>query len=106
MATVCELKGSFSDGLITIATLIMFLLMPLISVDSILLSTLLVMAVVRSVGAGVQMPAVNAAIPQLVPEENLMRYNGINATMQSIVQFAAPAVAGAVLSIGTFRSTL
>ena len=95
----------FSDGLITIATLIMFLLMPLISVDSILLSALLVMAVVRSVGAGVQMPAVNAVIPQLVPEENLMRYNGINATMQSIVQFAAPAVAGAVLSIGTFRST-
>ena len=95
-----------SDGLITIATLIMFLLMPLISVDSILLSALMVMAVVRSVGAGVQMPAVNAVIPQLVPEEHLMRYNGINATMQSIVQFAAPAVAGAVLSIGTFRSTL
>lgn len=95
-----------SDGLITIATLIMFLLMPLISVDSILLSALLVMAVVRSVGAGVQMPAVNAVIPQLVPEEHLMRYNGINAIMQSIVQFAAPAVAGAVLSIGTFRSTL
>ena len=95
----------FSDGLITIATLIMFLLMPLISVDSILLSALMVMAVVRSVGAGVQMPAVNAVIPQLVPEEHLMRYNGINATMQSIVQFAAPAVAGAVLSIGTFRST-
>ena len=96
----------FSDGLITIATLIMFLLMPLISVDSILLSALLVMAIVRSVGAGVQMPAVNAVIPQLVPEEHLMRYNGINSTMQSIVQFAAPAVAGAVLSIGTFRSTL
>ena len=35
-----------------------------------------------------------------------MQYNGINATMQSIVQFAAPAVAGTVLSIGTFRSTL
>ena len=35
-----------------------------------------------------------------------MRYNGINATMQSIVQFAAPAVAGAVLSVGTFRATL
>lgn len=95
-----------SDGLITIATLIMFLSMPLISVDSILLSALMVIAVVRSVGAGVQMPAVNAVIPQLVPEEHLMRYNGINATMQSIVQFAAPAVAGAVLSIGTFRSTL
>lgn len=35
-----------------------------------------------------------------------MRYNGINTTVQSIVQFAAPAVAGAVLSISTFRATL
>lgn len=35
-----------------------------------------------------------------------MKYNGINATMQSVVQFAAPAVAGAVLSVGTFRSAL
>jgi DHA3 family macrolide efflux protein-like MFS transporter len=30
----------------------------------------------------------------------------MNATMQSIVQFAAPAVAGTVLSVGTFHSTL
>lgn len=48
-------------------------------------------------GAGIQTPAVNAVIPQLVPEDQLMRYNGINATMQSIVNFAAPAAAGAVL---------
>jgi DHA3 family macrolide efflux protein-like MFS transporter len=96
----------FSDGVITIATLIMFLVMPAISSDSVLLSTLLVISMIRSVGAGVQMPAVNAVIPRLVPEEYLMKYNGINATMQSLVQFAAPAVAGAVLSVGTFRSAL
>ena len=64
------------------------------------------MSIIRSIGAGIQTPAVNAVIPHLVPEEHLMRYNGINATMQSIVQFAAPAVAGAVLSVGTFRATL
>lgn len=95
-----------ADGVITIATFIMFWVMPMISSDFVLLSALLVISIVRSIGAGVQTPAVNAVIPQLVPEECLMKYNGINATIQSIVQFAAPAVAGTVLSIGTFRSTL
>ena len=95
-----------SDGAITFATLIMFLAMPMISSDSILLSALLVISVIRSVGAGIQTPAVNAVIWHLVPDEYLMRYNGINATVQSFVQFVAPAVAGATLSIGTFRSTL
>ena len=95
-----------ADAVITLATLIMFFVMPAISSDSVLLSALLVMSMIRSLGAGVQTPAVNAVIPRLVPEEHLMRYNGINATMQSVVQFATPAVAGAVLSMGTFRSTL
>ena len=95
-----------ADGVITIATLIMFVIMPMFSSDLVLLSALLIISIVRSIGAGIQTPAVNAVIPQLVPEEYLMKYNGINATMQSIVQFAAPAVAGTVLSIGTFRSTL
>lgn len=35
-----------------------------------------------------------------------MRFNGMNAAVQSAVQFAAPAVAGAVLISGTLRSTL
>ena len=95
-----------SDVVIAIATLIMFYVMPMVSSDFVLLSALLVISIIRSVGAGVQTPAVNAVIPHLVPEEYLMKYNGINATAQSIVQFAAPAVAGTVLSIGTFRFTL
>ena len=95
-----------ADGVITIATFIMFLVIPLISTDFVLLGALLVISIIRSIGAGVQTPAVNAVIPQLVPEEYLMKYNGMNATMQSIIQFVAPAVAGTVLSIGTFRSTL
>ena len=95
-----------SDVVIAITTLIMFYVMPMVSSDFVLLSALLVISIIRSVGAGVQTPAVNAVIPHLVPEEYLMKYNGINATAQSIVQFAAPAVAGTVLSIGTFRFTL
>ena len=37
---------------------------------------------------------------------NLMRYNGINATMQSVVQFGAPAAAAVVLTMSTLRATL
>ena len=66
----------------------------------------MVMSALRSVGAGIQTPAVNAVISQIVPKEELMRYNGINAAMQSLVQFAAPAAAGILLSLGSLRDTL
>lgn len=95
-----------ADAGIAIVTLGMFLLMPYISQNEMLLGMLLAMSVLRSIGAGIQSPAVNAIIPQLVPKEHFMRYNGINATMQSAVQFSAPAVAGLVLTMGTLRSTL
>ncbi len=95
-----------ADTVIAIATAMMFFAMPGISGDAVLLGALLVLSIIRSLGAGVQTSAVSAVIPHLVPEEHLMRCNGIHATMQSIVQFAAPAVAGAVLSVGTFRSAL
>lgn len=95
-----------ADATIALITLMMVLVMPHISTDTSLLGALLVMSVIRSCGAGVQTPAVNAVIPQLVPDDQLMRYNGINATMQSFVQFAAPAAAGALLTVSTLRSTL
>ena len=84
----------------------MVLAIPHISSEPALLGGLLVMSVVRSFGAGIQTPAVNAVIPQLVPAQQLMRYNGINATMQSVVNFAAPAAAGAVFAVSTLRTTL
>jgi DHA3 family macrolide efflux protein-like MFS transporter len=95
-----------SDSIIAAATLALALLMPLIGEDTKLFAALLIASVIRSLGAGVQTPAVGAMIPQLVPEEQLMRFNGINATLQSVVQFAAPAAAGAILTFGTLRSTL
>lgn len=58
---------------------------------------LLVVSVVRSVGAGIQMPAVNAIYPQLVPPENLTRVQGINQSLSSILMLLAPAVGGVVL---------
>lgn len=95
-----------ADAVIAAATLALALLMPHIGDGTPLLTALLVISIIRSLGAGVQTPAVNAAIPQLVPEESLMRYNGINSTVQSLVQFAAPAAAGALLSAATLREAL
>ncbi|MGN8244577.1 MFS transporter [Cellulomonas soli] len=51
---------------------------------------------IRSVGAGIQMPAVTSLLPQIVPTEKLMRVNGINGTIQSAMMLLAPAVAAAV----------
>jgi len=95
-----------ADILIAAATLTLALLMPHIGEGTGLYTALLTASVIRSLGAGVQTPAVGAIIPQLVPEEQLMRFNGINATLQSVVQFAAPAAAGAILTFGSLRSTL
>lgn len=95
-----------ADSLIALVTFLMVLAIPHITDKTVILGGLLVMSVIRSLGAGIQTPAVNAVIPQLVPEDQIMRFNGINATMQSVVQFAAPAAAGALLTINTLGSTL
>ena len=68
-----------------------------------ILPLLLIISALRSFGSGIQSPAVSAVIPQIVPEEQLLRYNGINGSMMAIVQFASPAVAGAILTIGSFQ---
>lgn len=95
-----------ADALISFVTLLMLLAIPYIPSKPALLGGLLLMSVIRSLGAGIQTPAVNAVIPQLVPGSQLMHYNGINATMQSIVQFAAPAAAGAIFAVSTLGTTL
>ena len=95
-----------SDAAIAAVTLAMAAAIPHIQDQTVLLFLLLLMSAVRSLGAGIQTPAVHAALPRLVPEEQLMRANGINAALQSLVQFAAPAAAGVVLVSSSLRSTL
>lgn len=70
------------------------------------LIAIVLVSALRSLGSGIQTPAVNAVVPQLAPPQNLPRVNGLNATVQSIVQFAAPAAAGAVLAFGSLQSIL
>jgi MFS transporter, DHA3 family, macrolide efflux protein len=82
-----------ADASIALATLGLAFLM--LSGVSDLWLIFLVMAV-RSIGAGVQMPAVSAVIPQIVPADKLMRINGINSSIQSVIGLLAPVAAAAV----------
>ncbi|MDT2598446.1 MFS transporter [Enterococcus hulanensis] len=91
-----------ADGGIAVVTLVLALVF-MFGKTATILPLLVLVSTLRSVGSGIQTPAVSAVIPQIVPEEQLIRYNGINSSMMAIVQFASPAVAGAVLSIGSFH---
>ena len=82
-----------ADAMIATTTLALALFM-LAGVDD--LRLIYIALVIRSVGAGVQMPAVSAFLPQIVPTDKLMRVNGINGTIQSAMMLVAPAAAAAV----------
>ncbi|WP_294181926.1 MFS transporter [uncultured Schumannella sp.] len=85
-----------SDATIALTTLALALLM-LSGVTE--LWIILLAVAVRSVGAGVQTPAVSAMIPQVTPPEHLMRVNGIFHTMQSSMTLLAPVAAGVVFGV-------
>ncbi|RPF29128.1 MFS transporter [Georgenia muralis] len=82
-----------ADAAIAVTTLGLALLM-LSGIDDLWLIYLAL--AIRSVGAGVQMPAVASLLPQIVPTTRLMRVNGINGSIQSAMMLLAPAVAAAV----------
>lgn len=86
---------NIADAAIAFITLVVAVLYGL-GIQSIWM--LLAAVIARSVGQGVQQPAVSALIPQIVPEEHLTRFNGIQSATQSLTMFAAPMVAGALLT--------
>src|SRR4051794_22508022 len=59
---------------------------------------------IRSIGAGIQQPAVAALIPQLVPTPHLLRVNGIYQSIQSAMMLVAPAAAGAIYAVAATSS--
>ncbi len=99
-----KLLIAFSDGGIAAFTLLLALVIMLGKVET--LGAMLAISAIRSVGAGIQIPAVNALLPQLVPEDRLMKINGYNSGIQSVIHFASPAAAGAVLSFGKLHHIL
>lgn len=86
----------FADSFIAVATLILAVFF-YIGHDSIWL--LFVASTIRAFGSGIQSPAVNAIIPQMVPEDKLTKVNATNGSIQSMVTLLSPMVSGALLSL-------
>jgi DHA3 family macrolide efflux protein-like MFS transporter len=59
---------------------------------------------IRSVGAGIQAPAVGALLPQIVPADRLIRVNSLNGTLQPFIMIAAPVASGALLAFSRLES--
>ena len=95
-----------ADTMIAAFTCLLVFLIPQFTNTGIMMAALIAISFIRSVGAGIQTPAVSAMIPSLVPEEKLMKINGYNASIQSAVQFAAPAAVGLVLSFMPLSAVL
>lgn len=90
-----------SDAMIALTTLILAILF-IMGYDALWL--LFVMSALRAVGTAVQTPAVGAFIPQFVPEDKLMKVNGINGSFQSMVTLISPMASGALLTVASLEA--
>jgi DHA3 family macrolide efflux protein-like MFS transporter len=94
---------NIADASIAAVTLVIALCFTL-GVENIYL--LLICSVMRSLGQGVQMPAVTSLIPQIAPADQLVRINGINSSIQSLSMLGSPAIAGVLLSVAPLQVIL
>lgn len=90
-----------SDALIAIATLVLAILF-LIGYDALWL--LFAMSAIRALGTGVQMPAVGAILPHLVPEDKLTKVNAANGSIQAFVMLVSPMVSAALLTMASLEA--
>jgi DHA3 family macrolide efflux protein-like MFS transporter len=65
---------------------------------------LLFCAVIRSLGQGVQSPAVGSFIPDIVPQEQLTKINGFQGSVQSFISLTAPAISGAMMAFAALET--
>jgi DHA3 family macrolide efflux protein-like MFS transporter len=63
------------------------------------MALLLVAAGLRALGQGVQQPTVGALIPLIVPEEKLLKVNGLNGSIQSGIYVVSPIVAASLMAV-------
>src|SRR5690606_29224403 len=90
-----------SDSMIAVATLILAILF-LSGFESIWM--LFAMYFIRAIGTGIQTPAVGAILPQIVPENQLTKVNGLNGSIQALVMLLSPMASAALLSITTLET--
>ncbi|HWQ78200.1 MAG TPA: MFS transporter [Anaerovoracaceae bacterium] len=89
-----------SDSVIASVTLILAILFITGYREVWLLFTI---SAVRGLGQAVQMPAVSALIPQIVPEDKLMKVNGANSSIQSMILLVSPVASGALLTLAAIE---
>jgi DHA3 family macrolide efflux protein-like MFS transporter len=89
-----------ADSMIALSTLILAILF-FIGYD--MLWLLFLVSAIRALGTAIQMPAVGAFIPQLVPQDKLTKVNATNGTIQALVILVSPMLSGALLTISTIE---
>jgi DHA3 family macrolide efflux protein-like MFS transporter len=92
---------NIADGAVAFVSLIAAAFL-MFGIDSYRL--LLFCALVRSFGQGTQMPAVGAFIPQIVPQEQLTKINGIQNSIQSLVTLSSPMISGALMAFAPLQT--
>ncbi|MDD4767963.1 MAG: MFS transporter [Desulfotomaculaceae bacterium] len=92
-----------SDSMIAVATLILAILF-FSGYD--MLWLFFVILAIRALGSAIQMPAVGAFLPQLVPEDKLTKVNATNGSIQSLVALASPMLSGALLTAASIEIIL
>lgn len=80
-------------ALVTLATAIFFFL----GYDHIWM--IYIAAAIRSLGGGIQSPAIKALIPQITPQKELVRINGLYSTLDNVVLLLAPVLGGALITL-------
>lgn len=90
-----------ADAMIALCTLVLAILF-MIGYDYVWL--LFVASAVRSLGQGIQMPAVGAFLPQLVPQPMLTRVNAINGTIQSTMTLLSPMLGAMLLTVASIEA--
>ncbi|OJV63117.1 MAG: MFS transporter [Clostridiales bacterium 38-18] len=91
----------YADGGIALATAVMVVFF-LMGYESVWL--MFVISAIRAFGSSVQQPAVNAFIPQFTPEDQLMRVNGINGSIQSFMMLISPMVSGVLMTLAPIET--
>ncbi|MBP1644849.1 MAG: transporter [Bacteroidetes bacterium] len=92
---------ALSDSFIAFATLILAILF-LMGYKFIWL--LFAVSAIRSLGSGMQTPAIGAILPQFVPQDKLIKVNGINSSIHSVVMLLSPMFSAFLLSVASIEA--
>jgi DHA3 family macrolide efflux protein-like MFS transporter len=84
-----------ADGSIALVTLVTAILFSLGDIE---IWMLIVVTVIRGIGQAIHGPAIGAAIPLMVPQDKLMRVQGIQTGIQSAFNVLGPIIAAVLIS--------